>query len=1304
MTALSADSFERALTRFKKSIPSDLAHQFSTCTLQDLRNICMEIQQQHGREGKLQNMRRLGCFVEAMEQFSKVIEVFVNVNDFICFIWGPVKFLLGIARTYLDSYDKLLGVYEQVGNAIPGLQQYRSSFEKYPPLAQVLEDYYSDILNFHQAAVSVFKRPRWKTVFHSAWKTFDTKFRPILQSLASRRKLLESEKGSATLYEIQTLRQELSKKLEEQSHKVAEVILDLQAPNYAIDQETATEDRHRSKSGSWVFEHPQFQAWSKNDVTGHKALYVNGIPGADSKRQYGQKDSCIAYFFFKQNNPDKDSHNSLLRAVLEQLIEQDPVMSDHLFKELSVLEGTKLRSTQTLQQLVRVALKGYQVSYMVLDGLDDCTSDEASRSIVWFLSVTREGWKSPDAMLRVLFCGERDGILDKLLVDQPQISLESSRHVEDIRLYCETLCKQIVQKFGISHSMEKDIATRVATGAQGMFLYARVVLGNLLSQTKLSGLRREIEPGTFPQGIERAYERVAVRILEKSSTAERQDALNILAWVICAKRLLRWREIQSLFCIDPVIGVVDYEKRRLRVTCKDICGSLVDVYHAADRDNNDAEDIIRIVHDTAREFLTRKSYLDVSLENAKLATFCLDYLTSNPFRSGISQNEIVLQASQGYYGLQDYAVEYWFEHTRQSAQLGVPSDLVQFQKTMDSARRFLDFYSYSDKTDVTRDTTSILIDLPEDDIERTSKLDVEFRTALIWQGIETLHDKSKYPGVQESFHYLYGATDTYKCPKPWCKFFTAGFQRAEIRKQHVNQHDLPFRCSVEGCFASQLGFDIALKLQRHCIDHHAESSAELRFAKVLSKKEPVTVLSAASQGDLSRLRELLDSGAANDKACQATTNALLYLAVECGQFNICEEMLRRNADSNYANAERHKQTVMHAAVLSGNVDINRPDSLGRSPFMEACALGRLDIVKLLLNSSEIQVDRLPTERPQSCKSTIHALTISLGYAYLESHKSVVVYLLQLGQSSLFTSEFKRPVVQPVDDVSNNGFDQWSCIFDAKLPYKVHVDLVYLFLQESGVGSMDFSTDGKFLATVSHGAAQVFQLTTGNLLRKLQRNDIYVRNVSFSPNSTFLTTSSEDGVIRIWDFTSGTILKTFSDPPTRFCPLAVSPDGSKIISGPAGRIVIWDLLTGAPLIRLAGPSGHQASVSAASFSPNGNVLAARSGNGTIEIWNVDGLKKADIVDDAGDDRLIRTIKGHQYFVGDVNITPDAQWIISASTDGTVQFWNLHTGDSQLVFKGHRNTVIHSASSSNSPFFATVGGDYKARVWSYRISPW
>lgn len=67
--------------------------------------------------------------------------------------------ILQVAKNHLDSFDKLLDVYAQVGAAIPGLMAYQSTFEKHPPLAAILEDYYSDILRFHEAAMKVFKRP-----------------------------------------------------------------------------------------------------------------------------------------------------------------------------------------------------------------------------------------------------------------------------------------------------------------------------------------------------------------------------------------------------------------------------------------------------------------------------------------------------------------------------------------------------------------------------------------------------------------------------------------------------------------------------------------------------------------------------------------------------------------------------------------------------------------------------------------------------------------------------------------------------------------------------------------------------------------------------------------------------------------------------------------------------------------------------------------------------------------------------------------------------------------------------------------
>ena len=63
-----------------------------------------------------------------------------------------------LAKTHLDSLNKLLEAYGKIASSISGLGRYKEDFQNHPPLAKVLEDYYSDILNFHERALEVFGR------------------------------------------------------------------------------------------------------------------------------------------------------------------------------------------------------------------------------------------------------------------------------------------------------------------------------------------------------------------------------------------------------------------------------------------------------------------------------------------------------------------------------------------------------------------------------------------------------------------------------------------------------------------------------------------------------------------------------------------------------------------------------------------------------------------------------------------------------------------------------------------------------------------------------------------------------------------------------------------------------------------------------------------------------------------------------------------------------------------------------------------------------------------------------------------
>lgn len=141
-----------------------------------------------------------------------------------------------------------------------------------------------------------------------------------------------------------------------------------------------------------------------------------------------------------------------------------------------------------------------------------------------------------------------------------------------------------------------------------MFLFAKLVMDNLFNQTKRESLTKELEPARFPRGLEDAYvipsflsarvstdslwiryARIVARILGDPLTKE--DAKRLLGWLICARRPLKWREIQCAISINLEIRDIDLEQRKLRVRPKMLCGSLIE---------ERSDDSVEMVHLTAR--------------------------------------------------------------------------------------------------------------------------------------------------------------------------------------------------------------------------------------------------------------------------------------------------------------------------------------------------------------------------------------------------------------------------------------------------------------------------------------------------------------------------------------------------------------------------------------------------------------------------------------------------------------------------------------------------------------------------------
>lgn len=350
---------------------------------------------------------------------------------------------------------------------------------------------------------------------------------------------------------------------------------------------------------------------------------------------------------------------------------------------------------------------------------------------------------------------------------------------------------------------------------------------------------------------------------------------------------------------------------------------------------------------------------------------------------------------------------------------------------MSAGQEFLISYDVSSPSGQSKDThitdrpVKILNDLSEDSRERNGRFDIELRTMLIRRVIEELykasHEKND-SSVLEILRGLQGLLNPYKCPKPWCNYFAVGFSNYKDRRNHVERHELPFRCSSKSCFGNSIGFDAQSKLEQHNRNYHTEAVDEFHFPATPSKV--ANIWSAAAHGDLSTLSAMLDCGQNVNMPCPKGSGTLLYCAAKPGHFETCKLLLERGAKVNGVapNNGWTGHTALHAATIAGHVDVvnlllsrdeclpDKEDCFGRTPFCYACALGHLEIVKLLLGTRKVEFHRVPTVHPESCTSSDRTMT-PIAYACIEGHFSVAQHLLQEGQCYLLDQEVLGRAVQ-----------------------------------------------------------------------------------------------------------------------------------------------------------------------------------------------------------------------------------------------------------------------------------------------------
>src|SRR5262245_16304561 len=207
-----------------------------------------------------------------------------------------------------------------------------------------------------------------------------------------------------------------------------------------------------------------------------------------------------------------------------------------------------------------------------------------------------------------------------------------------------------------------------------------------------------------------------------------------------------------------------------------------------------------------------------------------------------------------------------------------------------------------------------------------------------------------------------------------------------------------------------------------------------------------------------------------------------------------------------------------------------------------------------------------------------------------------------------------------------------------------------------------TSENKTVALLVDAADGAVKLT----LRNTTNDDTdSVSSVAFSADDKHLAVGRWNGSAEVWSTEPVQQIKSLPPDPTdawdQIRSFAFSKDGQLLIGGSRDSgVFMWNVATGRWIRTLGRDSlaGH-VNVSSVAVSHDGKLVVgglAERARSSGDIGAERGIK----VWEADTGKLLFTLRGHEGGVRAVTFSPDDRWIVSASYDGSIRYWDRTSG--------------------------------------------
>lgn len=223
--------------------------------------------------------------------------------------------------------------------------------------------------------------------------------------------------------------------------------------------------------------------------------------------------------------------------------------------------------------------------------------------------------------------------------------------------------------------------------------------------------------------------------------------------------------------------------------------------------------------------------------------------------------------------------------------------------------------------------------------------------------------------------------------------------------------------------------------------------------------------------------------------------------------------------------------------------------------------------------------------------------------------------------------------------------------------------------------LDISSDGKTCVYVDDDDVVVANLITGEKITTftIDQEDFWI--TKFTPDGKKIVAAGgyPDYNLYLWEIKSGKQLVKYKG--YSACnAIAFDPDGSSFATIQNERVQIYSLKKGEPIENLS----FEYMLNSMAYSADGKFLLLGDFNKIISLYDIKNKAK------------VKTFTGHGSEITAIRFLGNDKMFVSASTDATLKFWNIETGNCIATFYSFASGKDWVVTTSDGRFDASEGG--------------